>query len=197
MTKFSKFSMSEAMKDGVTAAFPLFILVFILAAMEAIPFNSIQLFGCTAIGSFFSFGLWIIYSASVIFLFGIALIIRNSNFFSNFIKLALIKYCELAFNLTFSMSGALFALTIWYPITKNSELLEKLSFAVIFMLSAFFWLFLSKLCLHINEGTGAIFKYIYGEKYSTAITLLGFFLIISSFFYIYEMKASFQMFVQC
>lgn len=198
MKKFSAFTIVDGAKDGLLAALPLFALVFILAGMEALPVKSIQSFGCTAIGSFFSLGLWVLYASVVMLLFGVVLIFRGSSSkFSRIIQSAISKYCELAFNLTFSMSGALFALSLWYPLTKENELLDGLLFSLLFTVSGFIWLFLSKVCSRIDEETGAIFKFIYGEHYRILVTFLGFFLVASSFFFVYAMKSAFQNSVQC
>ncbi len=198
MKKFSAFNIVDGAKDGLLAALPLFALVFILAGMEAVPVESIQFFGCTAIGSFFSLGLWVLYASAVMLLSGVALVVRGSSSkLSHIIQSAISKYCELAFNLTFSMSGALFALSLWYPFTKEYELLDSLPYALLFTISAFIWLFLSKVCSRIDEETGSVFKFIYGEQYRILVTFLGFLLVASSFFFVYAMKSVFQISVQC
>ncbi|ELA8118550.1 hypothetical protein RGL59_004782 [Vibrio parahaemolyticus] len=192
--EFDNLTSRMAFKKGGKIAVPSFLLCFPFAALEAFPNLVVQKFSCSAIGSFFSPGLIILYIAVLMLLIGISLVVRNfENRLSLYIRSLTSTYCELAFGLCFSMLGAFFALSIWYVKTKNYGMFDSIPFLIGFTLFSMSWFGINKLSMSISSDVDqSTSQYVRWFK-----TGLGCYLIFVSFAFIYFMQISFVVSVKC
>ncbi|EKO3567016.1 hypothetical protein P0E95_003411, partial [Vibrio metschnikovii] len=198
MNRFSKLTWLEAIKHGVaTAAVPMFFLGLLFAGMEAIPHDETKQIGCVMVGSTLSFGLLVAYSFVTMLLFGLALATKSyNNLITRWVRRTIVVYCDLAFYLTHSTVGTLVALLLWYPVTKDYFPFDGVPLVFGILASSLIWWKLAKICLDINEETGAFIRLIDGERSPYVVTALGLFLIFSAFYVLYSMKSSLMITVQ-